>query len=273
MRNSKNAEALNKELRQLQQQWYDKLPKEYKEYDDFSSPFCFGISNAAWSDKLPLIMYIGEEPKGWWFNDENHHEQDIEYLQEYSIAYLEKQLYSTSDFWEYQCVKDYPHVFDKQNTSPFWTFIRDVYKENDTIKYNVCWNNLDKLHRIVESKTKPLTYEMEAELHNILLFEKSLLLNEIELVKPDIIIFMGKYYNKSMAGAMGNNYGVKDLDKYSPSPETFFVSEVKEIPTPLQKIIKKMIWIYHPNYIQHQGIETHIAAKKQVQEILKNVKP
>lgn len=273
MRNSKNAEALNKELRQLQQQWYDKLPKEYKEYDDFSSPFCFGISNAAWSDKLPLIMYIGEEPKDWWFNDENHHEQDIEYLQEYSIAYLEKQLYSTSDFWECQCVKDYPHVFDKQNTSPFWTFIRDVYKENDTIKYNICWNNLDKLHRIVESKTKPLTYEMEAELHNILLFEKSLLLNEIELVKPDIIIFMGKYYNKSMAGAMGNNYGVKDLDKYSPSPETFFVSEVKEIPTPLQKIIKKMIWIYHPNYIQHQGIETHIAAKKQVQEILKNVKP
>lgn len=266
MRNGKTFEEINKVLINMQEIWYKQLLKthfEFKDYAKFSSPFCFGISKYAWNEHRPLIMYIGEEPNDWCFNDENHNKQNIGRLQEYSITYLEKQLYATLDTEKYQCVK--------QNTSPFWSFIRDIYKENNTVKYNICWNNLDKLHQIVESKTRPLTYNMEEKLHNILILEKSLLLNEIELVRPDIIIFMGKYYDKSMAWAMGHNYVVSELDKYIPSPETCFVSEVKEIPYPIQTKIKKMIWIYHPNYIQHQGAESYSAAKMKIQEILNSI--
>lgn len=276
MRIGLTAHQVNEQLRALQDEWYKKLLRtetdyNFQDYANFSSPFCFGVSKFAWSNEKPLLMYIGEEPKDWWFNDENHHEQDIKYLQEYSVAYLEKQLYSASNIEKYQCVKEYPHVFEKQNHSPFWAFIRDIYMENDSIKYNVCWNNLDKLHRIVKSKTKPLTYKMEEKLHSILISQKSLFLNEIDLVKPDIIIFMGKYYDQSMAWAMGKNYSIEELNKYKPSSQTFFVSEFSDIPTPLQNKVKKMIWIYHPNYIQHQGAENYTIAKTQVEKILKSV--
>jgi hypothetical protein len=38
-RNVMTAQNINKELRKLQQDWYDNLPDKYKPHDIFSSPF------------------------------------------------------------------------------------------------------------------------------------------------------------------------------------------------------------------------------------------
>ncbi len=243
MRNGKTAEQINQELKKVQEEWYNQLPEKFKDREKFSHPFFWGVSEKAWNEEKPLIMYMGEEARNWTFKDKKD-------IQKYAIDYLERQVYGAS--------------ICKKNRSPFWTFIRKLnFKE----EYNICWNNLDKLHRVVKATTKPLTYGVEKELHEILCDGKSLLVREIEIVKPDFVIFMGKAYNKSMAWAMGENYKVKDLNSYKPSSENFYVSEVKEIPESVRGSVQKMIWMYHPRYIQGQG--ARVAAIEKIQNILK----
>lgn len=241
MRNGKTAEQINQKLRKVQEEWYNQLPKKFKEKEKFSEPFFWGVSEKAWNEEKMLVMYIGEEANNWWdFADKD--------IQKYAIDYLESQVYGAS-------------IYEK-NRSAFWAFIQDLKKE-----YNICWNNIDKLHRVENKKTKFLTYDMEKELHENLCDGKSLLVREIEIVKPDIVIFMGKTYNKSMAWAMGENYKVEDLNSYKPSSESSYVSEVKEIPEPIRGSVQKMIWMYHPGYIQRQGAK--VAAIEKIQNILK----
>ena len=73
--------------------------------------------------------------------------------------------------------------------------------------YSICWNNLDKLHRIKitnEKLTIPLTRKQEEVLHGIHPADNcSLLLNEINIVQPEIVIFT-KYIH-STAKALGIN--------------------------------------------------------------------
>ena len=94
------------------------------------------------------------------------------------------------------------------NPSKFWNYIKGIIKGDN---YSICWNNVDKFHRIVtkiikdEEKdiTKTLTSEDEKKLHEISPQNggNSLLLKEILTVKPSIVIFTK--YVCSVACALG----------------------------------------------------------------------
>ena len=209
MRNGKTAEEINKELISVQETWYKQLLKTDSRFEDdsqFSSPFCFGVSEKEWNDNV--IMYIGEEARGWWFDDEKHHESEIEYLQGYAISYFERQLHENYKCNNQFCT-DYSSSFETPNPSKFWEYTKAVKKET---MYSICWNNLDKLHRIKTIKengvkkrlTVALTRKQEEVLHDIHPANNcSLLLNEINIVQPKIVIFT-KYIH-STAKALGIN--------------------------------------------------------------------
>ena len=242
MPNSKTFNQINEQLRNIQRSWYKKLPQKYKDFGRFSSPFCFGVSAHARDASKPLIMYVGEEPKNWQFNDGKSHESDIEYLQKYALAYLESQIYTISP--ENSCAKeDYPDSF-KRNRSPFWNFIRKI---RDNLDCNVCWNDLDKLHGINEkNKTIPLCEADERELHKPFdsKFE-SLLLQEINLIHPEIVIFMGANYIESIKCAL-------NLDENSLLEKPYLAhgKSVIDITTDCDSVFdytpKAVLWMCHP---------------------------
>ena len=96
MEQKQSADVINSMLRKIQNEWYTKLTREYphfickpNEKNAFSSPFCCGVSAREWNQENDLIMYVGEEARDWWFDDEEGHSSDISYLQEYAVAYFE----------------------------------------------------------------------------------------------------------------------------------------------------------------------------------------
>lgn len=107
--------------------------------NELSLPFYLGVSDKyRTADKK--VMIVGQEANNWWKYSEK---ADKEYLQQWSVGYLEKQLWQTGE-----------HRF---NHSAFWMFFRELNQSG----FTPCWNNIDKLHRYVDGNTKPLTAEQD----------------------------------------------------------------------------------------------------------------
>lgn len=271
---------INEDLRNAQKSWYEQLPEMYKAdvyapYNKFSSPFCCGVSEKEWNKNGKKIMFVGEEPRGWWFDYCDHRHGDVEYLQKYSIEYFERQCdikhfdpESNELHKEYQCknsnkcpCKSDPEIksnyicncenpFKNKNSSPFWKFINSLREKG----YSVCWNNVDKLHAVEyvlrgndrTRETKVLTAEQESDLHRPLAeIGRTLLLEEIRVVSPDFVIFLGKAYGNSIRESLMLEDGPAD-----PAPELKSEKTVVKINS---GCAKKVLWMCHPASLNRSG--------------------
>lgn len=238
----RNASDINATLQTMQKDWYDGIDAKYKDNKNFSSPFCFGVSEKTIEEcngGKKLLMYVGEEAKDWCFSDNS----TIKYIQDWAIAYFEKQ------FGEYnekrlKAIKDEDKGFlAKKNRSQFWNLLKRIKKES---KCEVCWNDLDKLH---QGKTKAkLEDDQEIELHKFK-DNHSLLWHEINLVKPEYIIFMGPSYSSSIEAALSLEKGIL---KKKPNLSDKIVVEIdcKHF-TGFDKDYKpeRVFWICHPTQL------------------------
>ncbi len=219
---------LNKKLLEMTKEWLveccaDKLAIQYP----ISRPFCYAITNEYLVSKF-RIMIVGQEAM-----DYGRYSSDwpLEDIQQFNIAYTSRQLgYSTDT---------------RINSSPFWKFVRKI-KE---LGIEPSWNNVDKFHRIIEKdgkdETIPLTVEIEEKVDSSYGQEnKSLLRREIELVTPNLVIFViGPDYDKALAFSLG--IASTDLSDYKPS----VVCPCKELPHSLIKMDCPVLWSYHPAYL------------------------
>lgn len=196
-----------------------------------SYPFFFGVSDKyAAADKK--LMIVGQETRGWSIYKPYW---TIEDSQKWAINYLNYQLDYSNDY----VIK---YGFVKKNTSPFWNFFKLFSKDNIV----PCWNNIDKAQRCINGETFSLTQEIELELNKILPnSEKTLFQKEIEIVKPDVIVFVtGPNYYATMEAAM--NLEKDSLCNNKPSHASACV-EITEI----SKLDIPTFWTYHPNHINH----------------------
>lgn len=260
----RNASYINATLQTMQKEWYEGLIEDYRDTSKFSSPFCFGISEQTIKERdegKPLLMYVGEEARNWWFDE---YPKDYQKIQSWAIAYFETQIFPnlTGNMGaNINSLNDADRESaKKKNNSAFWDFLNELH---NTSQYAVCWNNLDKLHRVIgneqktkenKRETKTLTYKQEQELHYQLEHEnqtRSLLWHEINMVKPDYIVFMGPNYDRSIEWALG-------LEKNSLGEKPNAGTGVKSINEWIETINftykpKGIFWICHPGWLQRKG--------------------
>ena len=245
---NKKADQINLELNRLQQKWYDDLSQCYKDYNNFSSPFCFGVCQRTIDENAkgkPLLMFAGEEARDWCF-DKNQ-QADLDYLQGYAISYFERQFCDNFNFEQNKFAQDYPQSFKNKNTSKFWSFLKTIKQQNNLA---LCWNNLDKLHRIKNNKTLPLSCSQEDDLHNIPCKNgKSLLLSEINLLQPDVVVFV-KYVN-SIAKALGIDKNQLLQIKTDCQKQNLYVADISDLCRQHNLFDKKdtvaLFLLNHPN--------------------------
>ena len=229
-------ENINKTLLSLQEEWIQLVADPFisKGFEEqFSKPFHLGLSDRLNKNKK-LVMLIGQEASDFWTYENN--EIVSSNVQQWCIDYYNKQLFHTVNSERY-------------NRSPFWAFFRSLYKQG----IDVCWNNLDKLHRY-ESKTSkdgaiklhtiPLSLEHQLELSRQYGSDrKSLLQREIKAVSPHAIVFLtGPYYSASMCSAFGLSSHALDL--HTPTKKCF-VTQIEQI----IDLNIPVFWTYHPNYL------------------------
>lgn len=242
----------NENLLKAHECWYKQIVEPFLiKYDneEFSLPFYTGVSSIN-NERLPCIMIVGQEALNYdKLNEDNLREWPPKKSQEWSIAYLNKQI----------GVKDIQYDIT-YNNSPFWLLFRLFYDK----RIFPCWNNLDKVHRYIkndnnQAKTTPLKEEHERVLNQPFFPNaNTLLLEEIEIVKPDAIVFVtGPRYKVSMETALNC-----DLSTVVPNKEEY----VRDITEALNIGIKGF-WTYHPKYLSH-----HRKLKDCVELILSHIK-
>ena len=184
----------------LYNNWKELVLKPYKESNPsivFSDIFCFG-NTSDYDSRKRTIMIVGQEPNNYGYYGQSSLDQLIRFPKEY----MDRQLLGTQNSYEY-------------NKSPFWMMFRKYYE----LGYNVIWNNLDKVHKVDKGLTVRLSEADELSLNVCFGIEnKTLLQQEIEIVKPNLIVFVtGPSYSVSMASSLGIDSEVL-YKKYRPTP-------------------------------------------------------
>lgn len=162
--------ALKKKYRMLLNELNEHAETRTLLGDSFSSIY-YTSTPDNWLDNDRIkIMIVGKEGYG---ENKIANNDEFDKLMKYSHDYLCSQLNSSNE---------YPI-----NSSQFWNRIRRINESNVTI----CWNNLDKIHRLREQKCE-LSPKERAALHSI---DIKILAEEINVMKPDVVIFFGWYYS------------------------------------------------------------------------------
>lgn len=194
-----------------------------KSNTEYSEIFCIGTTSD-YDVKKKTVMIVGQEANNYGSFGKCSLEELIAWPQEY----MDRQLLGILNGNIY-------------NGSPFWMMSRKYYN----LGFNVVWNNLDKVHKIVNGTTVALSEVEEMNLNVPFGKEnKTLLLQEIDLIKPDIIVFAtGPNYSLSMASSLGIN---RDdlLKNFRPSRDGF-IREISDI----AKLASQVFWTYHPKYL------------------------
>ena len=240
--------SLNEQLLEVQSVWeeecYIPLKEEYKQNEEklgkLSCAFGFGVSDD-YLNAPKRVMIVGQEA-----NDHSlkYVKWNLKNWQKWAVAYLEYQLDINKE-----------NEYDIQsNYSPFWQFIKR-FKEAG---YGVCWNNLDKVRRyeyLLETgwKEKKLQYDKENSKRALLnkrIFDgngKSLLQKEIEIAKPDTVVFAvgprNPYYHTLCLALLGENSYDKLLKSY-PDKSNYCVDITDKLNLGIPAY-----YTYHPNFL------------------------
>ena len=223
---------MNKILNNYQTIWLKRVFEPYVKNNpnaSLSYPFFFGVSDK-YTEADKKLMIVGQETRGW-----SVYKPDwtIEDSQKWAIDYLNYQLHYSND-------KSLKERFGRRNSSPFWNFFK-LFSNDGIIP---CWNNVDKAQRCVNGKTKTLTEEIELELNcKLPNSEKTLFLNEIEIAKPNVIVFItGPYYTSTMEAALNLEKGTLMNSGLSHSNGCIEITDIAELGIPV-------FWTYHPRHI------------------------
>ncbi len=228
----------NESLRDIQCEWMEKMADGYvKQHRDavFSYPLFVVLPKLAGQE--PCIMIVGQEPDGLSRYDDKF---DLDSVRQWCLDYLSVQLGAKENVPEKALVG---------NPSPFWNAFRLMRQAGK----RVCWNNIDKLHRIgTDGKAQPLSYQDEEALNRPYGWEKkSLLQREIEIACPSAIwLAVGPNREESIEISFGLQKGT--LREKRPRKDQW-LSEIGGI----LKLDMPVYWTYHPNYLNFLGVLTN----------------
>lgn len=226
--------------------------KETKRVGEYiSCPFYLGLTDEyiVNSEHKPRVMIIGQEARhyGSWVRDNKTSSFMPLMSQAWAIEYLNKQL----DI-------GFTGKFGVQyNKSRFWNLFRVLSKE-----FAVCWNNLDKVYFGKDENYKgTLTYEAEKILSQRYGAEnKSLLEREIEIVKPDALLFVtGPSYAISMETAFDKNGKLSGFLNKKDG-----ISDV----THILNVRMPAFWTFHP--ANRQGVDSAKIFLEQYKNLVNN---
>lgn len=259
-----NAQRFNEQkLGRAQAKWKAQCYEKVLEGNEgiISCPFRFGVP-VDFIESKKTVMLVGQEARGLtcdyetWdslskqesIDDDGEIVSTCDYakwsiprMQKWVIEYTERQL----------GIGEHKEI--AFNGSPFWRFARAL-KANG---YFPCWNNLEKITQYNGATEHRLKCDDEGYAWRRILnekvspFDQSLLQREIELTKPDIVVFVigpKDPYWSSLAYAF-------DIDKYiiadhRPTPDMPCV----DITNCLGLNMPRTYWTFHPQFLSRNGL-------------------
>ncbi len=244
---------LNERLRQLYQGYWNKFCKEVKE-SGTSIGYPFLLSTCQWEGDVPTekwyansdlkVMIFGQEPNKWYgiegcddFNsasqfyigDEPETVETI--MSAYENFYATN--YSLNDGMWYFDEKGRKNTFHAKGINNFMSQLDEIVHSFNPKLRTVCmWNNISKLSTIDGKPVDNHTHNIERQ------FLSRVIAQEIEILHPDIILFLTGRYDAYIKESLG----LTDED-FIPFSE-FPVHDVAKVTIPGVKLAYRTC---HPN--------------------------
>lgn len=244
---------MNTELLAWQTQWDEKCIMQYTKMSQksISRPFAYGVSEEYITAGFKL-MVIGQEAAGFSVYDDPR-AWGLARTQQWVVDYTRRQLWKI-------CAGDAHNK--RPNCSPFWNFMRNC----NNLGLTPSWNNIDKVYQKktvdTDEKVIRLTDDQRREFNKAVCTGKTLLQREIEISKPDGIVFVtGPYYQVSMETALGLPEGSLTSKKPEETAHLKNISSEVDLGIPC-------LWTYHPAYL----CRMHMNLKDCVKEIVNVIK-
>lgn len=136
------------------------------------------------------------------------------------------------------CYEDF-NFGESYYSSPFWNVTRKIEKILDVQKFSIAWSNLN---RCDFNDGRP-SYDAE---NDLALATSSLLLAEIEILRPDVVIFFsGPYFDRHIKNIFTGSH--------FESVQGFTERELSRVEHELLPL--HTYRTYHPKYLRMSGIE------------------
>ena len=135
------------------------------------------------------------------------------------------------------------------NKSGFWKVFRDIKEKADESSTTVscAWSNIDKIHRLgYGSNNCALLKNQREDLHST---HTKVLLEEIRILKPDFVVFLGTHYT-SLQYALNDNGAIKNWaeSEWSQNKHSILVENFDyTIESGENKTTQLILRYFHPN--------------------------
>lgn len=241
---------MNKKLLAVQTQWDQVRVAPYAKENPckISRPFAYAVPEEYMTADFKL-MVVGQEAAGFSAYDDPI-AWDLQRTQQWVVDYTRRQLWG---------IRGGDAQNKRPNCSPFWNLMRNL----NWLGLTPSWNNVDKVYQKKTCKTNEkvirLTDDQRREFNKAVCEGKTLLQREIEISKPDGIIFVtGPDYCISMETALGLS-----LEDKVPTQDTILTDISKEANLGIP-----CLWTYHPRRL----CGMHLSLSDCAQEIAKIIK-
>ena len=217
---------INESLQKLYSRHWDSFQKACKSItvrNSLSNPLLIRVREEETYRKADIkLMFIGQETNTWYKG---------------SSLRMEELLFNYENFYK-----------NPKKKGPFWrainSFMADLQKKYPQKSIDYTWNNCIKVGR-KHSKGKPSSDVVDIEQKHF-----NVLKNEINILKPHVIVFLsGPRYDKFIRAKLNDAY-FKEVDGF----KTRQIS-LLEIPG-----VKYAFRTYHPNYLQRSKKGHYLSA-------------
>ena len=245
--------CVNNQLLKLQQLWDEQYAKTYsKEHpQSISRPFAYGVPEEYMTADFKL-MVVGQEAAGFSAYDDPT-AWDLQRTQQWVVDYTRRQLWG---------IRAGVAEEDRRKSSPFWNFMKNLNKFGMVPS----WNNVDKVYQKKTADTGEkvirLTDDQRREFNKAVCEGKTLLQKEVEISKPDGIVFVtGPHYRHSMETAL--TLSENSLAEKVPREDAVLTDISHEVGLGIP-----CLWTYHPRRL----CGLHLSLNDCAQEIAKIIK-
>jgi hypothetical protein len=145
------------------------------------------------------------------------------------------------------------YLKDKMYSCPFWNEFRRIRDSFSGRNVSVAWNNIVKIGRI--------GIGCIPEIHSLTVKHFNVIPQELEILKPDILIFLtGPNYDLKIQDTLGK-YIIRPVDEFT-SRQMGILEFEKNYN------LKKCIRTYHPGYLYRNKVRRELFIKKLIEEII-----
>ena len=212
--------GINEKLLSIYRDRWTSLSENLKKLEPskYANPFILSFDNAKYESADIRVMIFGQETKGWLNKDGLLETVDEASLRYHSFFCLENfyKGYGVSSFWK-----------------AFRFFSKEIQSANPDKEIYFSWNNINKIGKFEGTGTDLEVEKIEREFFSVI---KS----EVELFKPDIVIFLTGPNRDSNI-----RYHFEDAEFVSVDPtiKDRAMAKVKS-----QYLPENTIRLYHPSY-------------------------